>query len=60
MKLPELSQRRAQLEEFQRKHRTDLVTLLFTDIVGSSRIKQTLGDSVGVALIQHHETIVNC
>ena len=27
-------QHRAQVEEFRRKHRTGLVTLLFTDIVG--------------------------
>ena len=48
----------AQLAEFQRQHRTGLLTLLFTDIVGSGKIKQTLGDSAGVALIQqNHATI---
>ena len=36
-----------QLEEFQRRHSTGVVTLLFTDIVGSGKIKQSLGDSAG-------------
>jgi TolB-like protein/class 3 adenylate cyclase/Tfp pilus assembly protein PilF len=53
-----LRKQRAQVEEFQRRHRTGLLTLLFTDIVGSTQLKQTLGDSAGVALIEtHHATI---
>jgi serine/threonine-protein kinase len=48
------SQQRAEVEAFRRRHRTGLLTLLFTDIVGSTRIKQALGDSSGVALIQQH------
>ncbi|MBI4660960.1 MAG: protein kinase [Verrucomicrobia bacterium] len=49
---------RSQVEEFRRKHRTWLVTLLFTDIVGSTQIKQALGDRQGVALIQQHHALV--
>ena len=49
---------RSQVEEFRRKHRTGLVTLLFTDIVGSTQIKQALGDRQGVALIQQHHALV--
>ncbi len=51
-------QHRAQVEEFRRKHRTGLVTLVFTDIVGSTQLKQALGDREGVALIQHHRALV--
>ena len=33
----------AQVEEFRRGHRTGLVTLLFTDILGSTQLKRALG-----------------
>ena len=39
-------------------HRTDLVTLLFTDIVGSTSLKQQLGDRAGASLIQRHHAMV--
>jgi serine/threonine protein kinase/class 3 adenylate cyclase len=42
------------LEEFQRQHRLGLVTLLFTDIVGSTQLKQQHGDQAAVRLIQEH------
>ena len=58
MNPPVTPEHSAQLEEFRRKHRTGLLTILFTDIVGSGKIKQTLGDSAGVALIQQHDAIV--
>src|SRR5687768_8375708 len=45
-------------EAFPGKHRAGLVTLLFTDVVGSGTIKQTLGDREGVALIQRHHAVV--
>ena len=48
----------SRVEKFQREHRTRLLTLLFTDIVGSGRIKQALGDREGVALIQRHHALV--
>jgi len=48
----------AQVEAFSRRHRTGLVTLLFTDIVGSTQLKQALGDQGGVALIQRHHALV--
>jgi len=38
------SQHQAQVEAFSRRHRAGLVTLLFTDIVGSTKLKETLGD----------------
>ena len=49
---------RERVEEFRLKHRTGLVTLLFTDIVGSTKLKQALGDREGVAVIQHHHAMV--
>ena len=51
-------QRRERVEEFRRKHRTGLVTLVFTDIVGSTQLKQELGDRQAVALIQRHHAVV--
>jgi len=58
MNLPVAAEDRARVEEFRRKHRTGLLTLVFTDIVGSTRIKQALGDRDGVALIQNHQAKV--
>ncbi|MSU34256.1 MAG: adenylate/guanylate cyclase domain-containing protein [Pedosphaera sp.] len=49
---------RAHVEEFRRRHRTGLVTLVFSDLVGSTRLKQTLGDREGVAVIQHHHALL--
>jgi class 3 adenylate cyclase len=49
---------RGKLAEFQRKHRVGLVTLLFTDMVGSTKLKQELGDHDAVSLMQRHHGIV--
>lgn len=51
-------EQRARVEEFQRKHRIGLLTLLFTDLVGSTKLKQELGDRESVALIQQHHALV--
>ena len=48
---------RAQVEEFRRKHRIGLLTLVFTDIVGSTELKQRWGDLESTALIQRHHEI---
>lgn len=58
MNLQAASEQRSKVEEFQRRHRSGLLTLLFTDLVGSTQLKQTLGDHEAVALIQQHRTIV--
>jgi WD40 repeat protein/class 3 adenylate cyclase len=47
-------QRRDKVEEFRCKHRVGLLTLLFTDIVGSTKLKQSLGDTQAVQIIQRH------
>lgn len=46
------------VKAFGLKHRTGLVTLVFTDLVGSTQLKQRLGDWLGVRRIQeHHDTV---
>jgi class 3 adenylate cyclase len=46
------------VEDFRRKHRTGLVTLLFTDMVGSTALKQQLGDRAAAELFRkHHELL---
>ncbi|MBM3838865.1 MAG: hypothetical protein FJ398_13040 [Verrucomicrobia bacterium] len=49
---------RGKVEEFQRKHRIGLLTLLFTDLIGSTKLKQDLGDREAVAIIQRHRALV--
>jgi class 3 adenylate cyclase len=39
-------------------HRGGLVTLLFTDIVGSTALKEQLGDHAGFNLVQQHHELV--
>ena len=51
-------EQRAKVEEFQRKHRAGLLTLLFTDIVDSTRLKQGLGDREAVIVIQRHHAVI--
>jgi class 3 adenylate cyclase len=53
-----IERRRAKVEEFQRKHRTGLLTLLFTDIVDSAKLKQSLGDREAVPVIQRHHAVI--
>jgi serine/threonine-protein kinase len=47
-------ERRAKVEQFQRKHRVGLLTLVFTDIVDSTKLKRTLGDRAAMPLILGH------
>jgi class 3 adenylate cyclase len=49
---------RRRVEAFQRRHRTGLVSLLFTDIVGSTKLKQEMGDHRAVKLLERHHTLV--
>jgi class 3 adenylate cyclase/CHASE2 domain-containing sensor protein len=50
--------RQAQVTAFQRRHRVALLTLVFTDIVGSTRLKQELGDQTAMRLLQRHHAVV--
>src|ERR1043165_9924248 len=40
------------------RHQTGLITILFTDLVGSTALKQQLGDRTGASLIQQHHSLV--
>lgn len=46
------------VEAFEARHRTGLVTLLFTDLADSTRLKSELGDVIAGALIDQHHTLV--
>jgi len=48
----------AQVEAFGRRHRTGLVTMLFTDMVGSTALKQKLGDHAGAQILERHHALV--
>jgi serine/threonine protein kinase/class 3 adenylate cyclase len=51
-------ERRDIVREFGRRHSTGLLTLLFTDLVGSTELKQRLGDMTAIRLIQWHHRVV--
>src|SRR5438093_4135503 len=56
--VPIAREHRAQVEEFRRKHRTGLLTLVFTDIVGSTALKQGLGEREAATLFQDYRALV--
>jgi eukaryotic-like serine/threonine-protein kinase len=58
MDLQFASDDRDRVEAFRRKHRIGLPTLVFTDIVGSTKLKQELGDRHGLALLQQHHALL--
>jgi class 3 adenylate cyclase/tetratricopeptide (TPR) repeat protein len=51
-------ERRAKVQEFQRSRRVAVLTLVFTDIVGSTKLKQALGDQEAVTAIQQHHAVI--
>ncbi len=55
------TEQRAKAEAFGRQHLTGLVTLLFTDMVDSTALKQRLGDHKAFELFQkHHQLVRDC
>ena len=58
MTIEQTPEQRARVEEFQRKHRIVLLTLLFTDVVGSTRLKQMLGERAAIALTERHHALL--
>ncbi|MCX7044704.1 MAG: SUMF1/EgtB/PvdO family nonheme iron enzyme [Candidatus Sumerlaeota bacterium] len=46
------------VEEFRQRHHTGVLTFLFTDMVGSTALKQRLGDASAVALIERYHALV--
>jgi WD40 repeat protein/serine/threonine protein kinase/class 3 adenylate cyclase/DNA/RNA endonuclease YhcR with UshA esterase domain len=55
---PETNPHEDKLRPTAPPHRTGFQTLLFLDMVGSTRLKEELGDSAAVALIHRHHAIV--
>lgn len=49
---------RTRVEKFRRKHRTSLLTLFFSDLEGSTRLKQEFGDERAIELMKTHEAVV--
>ncbi|MBE7561200.1 protein kinase, partial [bacterium] len=49
---------RRRVEEFRQRHRTGVLSLVFTDMVGSTGLKQRLGDAAGTALIEEQQHLV--
>jgi len=49
---------RARVEEFRRKHRTGLVTLVFADLVDSVALRRQLGVQAGTSLLHARLKIV--
>ncbi len=49
---------RARVEEFQRSHRIELVTMLFTDLVDSTGLKGQIGDRAAIELLKRHDVLV--
>lgn len=58
MKLQPDPAHRARVKEFLDKHDIELLVLLFTDIVGSVKLKQELGDPQAILLIKNHNELV--
>ena len=51
-------ERRDKVQEFQRSHRVAVLTLVFTDIIGSTTLKQELGDQEAVSAIRRHHAAI--
>lgn len=47
---------REAVEAFRKRHRTGVLALLFTDVVGSTALKQRLGDAAGVELLTRQQS----
>src|SRR5690349_5726110 len=58
MGLPVANEQLKRVEDFQRRHRVGLVSSLFTDLVGSTQLKQRYGEREAVGLIQEHHSLV--
>ncbi|MBE7558487.1 protein kinase [bacterium] len=50
--VPLTDKHRQEIEEFRVRHRTGVLTLVFTDMVESTRAKQDLGDAAGTRMIR--------
>jgi class 3 adenylate cyclase len=46
------------VRDFQSRHRAGLMTLVFTDLAGSTKLKNDLGDSLAGAILSKHHSCV--
>ena len=51
-------QQRLRVDEFRARHKTGVLTLVFTDMVDSTAIKRDLGDASGTHLIEHQQDVI--
>lgn len=51
-------EQRRRVEEFRARHKTGVLTLVFTDMVGSTDLKRELGDSIGAALVDQQQQAI--
>ena len=58
MNFPPNQAQRAKVDAFLHRHRIGLLTLLFTDIIGSTKLKSDLGDGKAVEMILRHHAIL--
>lgn len=47
------------IEEFRARHATELLVILFTDIVGSTGLKERLGDQRAVEIVALHRRLID-
>lgn len=57
-KAPLTSEQREAVDDFRKRHRTGVLTLLFSDMISSMQIKRELGDAAGIDLIAQHRTVI--
>lgn len=58
MDLAKALEHRARVEEFQRKHRIALLTLVFTDLTGAAVLRQDLGERAAQEPIERHHALL--
>lgn len=58
MPIEQTPEQQARVEDFQRKHSIKLLTLLFTDVVGSTKLKQHLGERAAIELTECHHALL--
>lgn len=51
-------EQRKHLDEFRSRHKTGVLTLLFIDMVDSTRLKQLLGDATGTSLVEDFQASI--
>lgn len=58
MQLAPFLDRADQVRRFLQTHRIGLATLVFSDLVGSTKLKQLLGDTTALSILQQHNQLL--